>query len=63
VECALGILSNKWRILQRPLNVSLDFALDIVKVSVVLRYFVHQSDGCKLEDVMKVTGLEGAPDG
>jgi hypothetical protein len=60
---AFGILSNKWRILQRPLNVSLDFALDTFKACVVLHYFVHQRDGCKFEDVMKVTGLEVAPDG
>jgi hypothetical protein len=34
VECAFGILSNKWRIFQWPLNVSPDFIVDIVKVCV-----------------------------
>jgi hypothetical protein len=55
-------LSNKWRILQRPLNIGLYFALDTVKACVVLDYFVHQRDGYKFEGVMKVTGLEDAPD-
>lgn len=36
VECAFGILSNKWRIFHRPLNVSTDFATDIVKACCVL---------------------------
>jgi len=48
VECAFGILSNKWRIFQRPLNVSPDFEVAIVKVSVVLHSFVRERDGYKL---------------
>jgi len=40
VECAFGILSNKWRMFQRPHNVSPDFAVVIVKVCVVLHNFV-----------------------
>jgi hypothetical protein len=63
VECAFGILSNKWRILQRPLNVSLDFAVDIVKACVVMHYFINQRDGYKFVVVMKVTGLEDVSDG
>ena len=63
MECAFGILSNKWRIFQRPLNVSLDFAVDIVKACVVLHNFVHERDGCKFEDALRVIGLEDAPDG
>jgi hypothetical protein len=31
VECSFGILTNKWRIFQRPLDVELDFVIDIVK--------------------------------
>ena len=44
VECVFGILSNKWRIFQRPLNVSPDFAVVIAKASVVLHSFVHERD-------------------
>jgi len=58
VECAFGILSNKWRIFQRPLNVSSDCAVDIVKACVVLQNFVREKDGYKIEDAMTVTGLE-----
>ncbi|KAG8224494.1 hypothetical protein J437_LFUL003217 [Ladona fulva] len=36
VECAFGILSNKWRIFHRPLNLHPDYAVDIVKACVVL---------------------------
>jgi len=63
VECAFGILSNKRSIFQRPLNVSPDFAVDIVKACVVLRNFVRERDGYKIEDAMTVTGLENVPDG
>jgi len=31
VECAFGILSNKWRMLHTALNVSKEFSKDIVK--------------------------------
>ena len=47
----------------RPLNVSPDFAVDIVKACVVLHNFVRERDGYKFEDALKVTGLEDIPDG
>ena len=63
MECAFGISSNKWRIFQRPLNVSPDFAVDIVMACVVLHNFVRERDGYKFEDTLRVTGLEDVPDG
>ena len=63
MECTFGILSNKWRIFQRPLNVSPDFAVDIVKACVVLHNFARERDGCKFDDTLTVTGLEDVPDG
>jgi hypothetical protein len=45
VECVFGILNNKWRIFQQPLNVSPEFLLDIVKACVVLHNYVRESDG------------------
>lgn len=36
VKCSFGILSNKWRILHRPINVSIEFATDIVKACIVI---------------------------
>jgi len=63
VECAVGILGNKWRIFQRPLNVSHDFAVTIVKASVVLHSFVLGRDGNKFEDALTGTGLEDVTEG
>ena len=60
VERAFGILRNKWRIFQRPLNVSSDLAVDIVKASVVLHSFVRERD-CydSLEDVPDEQSVRG----
>lgn len=44
VECAFGILSNKWRIFHRPMNVIVDFVSDIVKACCVLHNFVRQRE-------------------
>ena len=63
MECAFGILSNEWRIFQLPLNVSPDFAVDILKACVVLHNFVREKDGYKFEDALTVTGLKDVPDG
>ena len=63
MECTFGILSNKWRIFQRPLNVCPDFAVGIVKACVVLHNFVRERDGYKFEDALTVTGLEHVPNG
>jgi hypothetical protein len=64
VECAFGILSNKWRIFQRPLNVSPDFAADIVKACVVLNiFFFRERGGYKFENALTVSGLEDVPNG
>lgn len=45
VECAFGILSNKWRILHRPLNVSTDTAVNIVKTCCLLQNIIHKVEG------------------
>lgn len=42
IECAFGILVNKWRILHRPLDVDVHLAEDIVKAACVLHNFVRQ---------------------
>lgn len=58
VECAFGILSNKWRIFHRPLNVNTDFAVDIVKACCVLHNYVRQRDGYNFDDTLVITGLQ-----
>ena len=61
VECAFGILSNKWRIFHRPLNVEPDFDVDIIKACTVLHNFVRERDGFLVEDITTITGLEDLP--
>jgi hypothetical protein len=63
VECTSGILSNQWRIFQRPLNVSPDLAVDTVMACAFKHNFVCEKGGYKFEDAMTVTGLEDVPDG
>lgn len=38
IECSFGIITSKWRILQRPLNVGLDFSEDIIKTCCILEF-------------------------
>ena len=57
IECAFGILSNKWRIFHRPLNVRTSLAEDIVKASCILHNYVRCKDGYKFEDVLTVEGV------
>ncbi|KAF8788060.1 Protein ALP1-like like protein [Argiope bruennichi] len=58
IECAFGMLSNKWRIFHRPLNVQPQFAKDIVKACIILHNYVRDRGEYMTEDTMSVTGLE-----
>jgi hypothetical protein len=55
VECVFGILSNKWRIFQLPINVGPEFAVDIVKACVFLHNFIRERETLKYEDALTVT--------
>lgn len=57
IECSFGILTNKWRIFHKPLNVSTGFAENIVKACVILHNFVRVRDGYKHEDTLSYHGL------
>ena len=50
VECAFGILSNKWRILHTALNVSKEFSKDIVKACVLVHNLVRSKDWYRSEE-------------
>lgn len=65
VECAFGILSNKWRIFHRALNVSKTFSKNIVKACVVLHNIVRKRDGYRTEDLITSAGsiLQKLPGG
>lgn len=58
VECSFGILSNKWRIFHKAINLKPDFATDIVKSCVVLHNFVLERDGYQTEDALTIVGLQ-----
>lgn len=58
VECAFGILSNKWTIFHRPLNVSKRFSKNIVKACVVLHNIVRSRDVEGQDDEMIVPGSQ-----
>jgi hypothetical protein len=61
-ECAFVILSNKWRIFQRPFNVSPDSAVDLVRPVLLCKIWFPR-DGYKFENALTVSGLEDVPDG
>jgi len=52
VECAFGILANKWRIFHRPLDVTPQFSDSIVKACCILHNFIRRNDGFQLEDTL-----------
>lgn len=52
IECTFGIMSNKWRILHRPLDVNIEFAQDIVKAICVLHNYVRIRDGNSYEETL-----------
>jgi hypothetical protein len=57
IECALGIMSNKWRIFHRPLDVSIEFSEDIVKACIVVHNFVRMGDGYNFDNTLSYEGL------
>lgn len=57
IECCFGILSNKWRIFHRPLNIRSDLAERIIKTCCLLHNFVRQRDGYRFEETLTINGL------
>jgi len=57
IEYSFGILSNKWRILHRVLNVEEKLAENINKTCCLLHNFVRDRDGFRFEDTIAVSGL------
>lgn len=52
VECAFGILANKWRVFHTPILVEPEFATLIVKSACVIHNFVRRRDGVEYEDTL-----------
>jgi len=45
VECAFGILANKWRVLHSAILVEPDFADDVIKACCILHNYDRRRDG------------------
>lgn len=57
IECSFGILSNKWRIFHRPLNVSFRLSKKIVKACCVLHNFICTRDGYAFHHTLEIKGF------
>lgn len=57
VESSFGILSNKWQVFHKAINVNVDFAKNIIKTCCILHNFVRSRDGYNLQDALSVQGL------
>ena len=58
LECAFGIVCNKWRIFHCAINVCPDFCDAIVKTCCILHNFVRQRDGFQCQDTLCECPLE-----
>uniref|UniRef100_A0A2S2PHY3 Putative nuclease HARBI1 n=1 Tax=Schizaphis graminum TaxID=13262 RepID=A0A2S2PHY3_SCHGA len=63
VECAFGVLANKWNVLHTTILVEPDFCDHIIKACCVLHNFVRKRDGCNYDeniaDTAYINYLEG----
>lgn len=60
VECAFGILSSKWRIFHRPMNLKYHNCVAVIKACCALHNYVRDRDGVRFQDTLQVTGLLGS---
>ena len=60
VECAFGILCNKWRNFHRAIDVRPDFCDVIVKTCCILHNFVRQRDGFQFQDTLYECPLDSS---
>lgn len=57
IKCTFGILTNKWHIFHRPLNLSMELTEEIVKAFCMLHNFVRTRDGVQFYDILTVNGF------
>ena len=58
IERPFRILTNKCRILHRPLNGSVDFIQNVVKACVILQNSVNKRGGFRFEYTLSYEGLQ-----
>ncbi|GFR76097.1 protein ANTAGONIST OF LIKE HETEROCHROMATIN PROTEIN 1, partial [Elysia marginata] len=63
VECAFGILANKWRVLHRPMDMNPEFCDSIIKICCVLHNCVRQRDGITFDDAIYECPLQNLTPG
>lgn len=57
VECAFGILTNKWRIFSKPINLKLSNCVAVIKACCALHNYVREKDGIRFEETLEINGL------
>ena len=57
IESAFGILTNKWCIFQRPLDLNVENAEIVIRACCALHNFVRERDGVQFEHTLNVEGL------
>lgn len=57
VECAFGILANKWRIFHTTMTLSPENVTHVIKAACVLHNFVRVRDGINFEDAVSYQDL------
>lgn len=58
VECAFGVLANKWRVLHTTILVEPNFCDNIIKACCVLHNFVRKRDGCIYDEETDLHNLD-----
>jgi hypothetical protein len=57
VECAFGILTNKWRIFHRPIHLKHLNCVAVIEASCALHNYVPERDGFRFQETLKINGL------
>lgn len=58
IECTFGILTNKWRIFHRPIDVSVESAETFIRACCILHNFIRERDGVDFDNTLNVVGLD-----
>lgn len=59
IECTFGMMSNKFRLFHRPINVKMDLAQIILKAC-LLHNFIRKRDGYRDRDTLVINGFSGS---
>lgn len=59
IECSFGILSNKWRILTKAIELQPDRTISVVKACCILHNFVRIKDGFQFDDTLFDSPIQG----